>query len=133
MKNSWKIVILATFLVLIGQILGVRFDLYTGDVVWLDLVLHVISGAVLAMVWIIISRSRVQTTSLLAFTFLAGSFALFGSFAWEVFELAVNQNMPELAAEYSLRSSTVTDAITDMLGGFVGGLIWGFLSFKNNN
>lgn len=133
MKNNWTIVVAGFLLVLIGQVIGVQLDLYTSDFVWFDLLLHVISGAILAAVWIILSDTKVQTDSLFVFVFLAGSFALFGSFAWEVFELAVNQTAPDVAAEYSLRSSTVSDAIWDMLGGLAGGLVWGFLSFNKSN
>lgn len=119
--------------VLAGQVIGVQFDLYTGDFVWLDLALHLLSGGILAAVWIAISEEKVHTKSLFFYTLLAGSFALLGSFVWEVFELLVNQTSPELAAEYSLRSSTVADAITDMLFGFIGGLIWGLFSFLRKN
>ena len=133
MKKTWHMILIGALAILAGQVIGVRFDFYTGDFVWFDLLLNLLSGAILAAIWIAISDMKVQTSSLLFYTFLAGSFALFGSFVWEVFELTANQTVPGLAAEYSLRSSTVPDAIFDMLSGLIGGLIWGFFSFNKKD
>lgn len=133
MKNNWKIVAGGLLLILIGQIAGVQFGLYTGPNIWFDLVLHFISGAVLAMVWIILSRGKLETSSILIFIIAAGSFALLGSFLWELFELLLNSTNPELAREHSLRSSTVQDGLTDMLAGLCGGLFWGYISYKSRN
>lgn len=133
MKNNWKTVFIGLLLVLVGQIAGVQFGLYEGPRIWFDLVLHFISGAILTMIWIILSREKLQISSILVFTLVAGSFALLGSFVWELFELLLNTASPELAREYSLRSSTVQDGLTDMLAGLCGGLFWGYISYKSRN
>lgn len=133
MKNNWKIVAGGLLLILIGQIIGVQFGLYEGPTIWFDLLLHFISGVVLAVVWIIISVSKMQTQSIVLFVLAAGGFALLGSFVWELFELLLNNTSPELAREYSLRSSTVQDGLTDMLAGLSGGLLWAYISYRSYN
>lgn len=133
MKNNWKTVFIGFLIVLAGQIAGVQLGLYEEPTIWFDLVLHFISGMLLAVVWIIISVSKMQTQSIVLFVLAAGGFALLGSFVWELFELLLDTTSPELTREYSLRSSTVQDGLTDMLAGLCGGLFWAYISYRSRN
>lgn len=129
MKNNWKTVSAGALFILLGQIAAVQFGWYEGPGVWFDLLLHFVSGAILAMVWVIISADKLQTKSVLLFTLAAGGFALIGSFGWELFELLAGELTPTVANQYEIAASTTKEALTDMLAGLLGGLYWGWRTY----
>lgn len=131
--ERWRTVIVGLFLVLVGQIAAVYFGWYEVDYVWFDLLLHLISGAILAIIWLNIARADLFGSNLWFFVLTTATFALLGSFAWELFEFFLELSAPNLAQQYSLNSPRISDALTDMLAGMFGGFIWAYFIYKNRD
>jgi len=114
--------------------LAVSFKLYEQTVWIVDGPLHLVSGVVLGMVWLLAlqvfsSRNILELSSpFLVATSIAG-FALFGSFIWELFEFSFWKLLPEYATAYKLYSPTPTDLLSDISFGFIGGVIMGTIYY----
>lgn len=85
-----------------------------------DIVLHVLSGAMFASLWLWFVYRRDRT--LIRFeTLTAVTFATFGSVLWEFWEFTSWRVLPQISAFYM---PEIGDTLGDILCGIVGALIF---------
>lgn len=108
---------------------AIPLGLYQGKV-WIDMPLHVMGGIFFSMVGLLLFQKKLDGTSNFIKIFSIISFALFGSFLWELFELGFGYLFPSGAGYFKLYSFTVSDALSDMSFGIFGGIIVSYLFKK---
>jgi len=114
--------------------LAIPLGMYQGSNIWIDKPLHIMGGMAFAMIGLLVVQRKLANADLSVGGFLILSFALFGSFMWELFEFVLFSWFNEYALRLRLYSPTVKDALFDMLFGLVGGLIIALIvSMKNSH
>jgi len=111
---------------IVGHFLALVSGMYEGKV-WIDIPLHFFGGMLLGFGWLLfIQRPHMQAVfgapSKLFLGLSVLAFALFGSFVWELFELAFSVWAADVAHAVKWYSPSASDALTDMLAGFAGGV-----------
>ncbi len=110
-----------------GHFLALKLGMYEGNV-WIDIPLHFFGGVILGTAWLwFMQRQNMQqffgSPSGLFVGLSVAAFALFGSFVWELFELAFSTWAEEYAHAVKWYSLSASDALTDMLAGLTGGAV----------
>jgi hypothetical protein len=120
-RGRWLLVITIAVVIVAMHAMSTLLGLYEEGLP-VDKPQHFLGGAALGIVWLlIVEKSRSGTVQGGIFALGIVSFAVFGSFLWEVLEFLFSRAVPHLAQASKLYSPTVDDLIGDMLGGFFGG------------
>lgn len=122
-----RTIIIFTVLLTALHLSAIFSGLYQGKV-WVDIPLHIIGGMLLGFFWVWVlerssARQRLGSPSKIFIGFSIISFALWGSFLWEVWEFLFSTFASGPALLLKIYSFTVSDTLSDMFFGIVGGLI----------
>jgi len=89
-----------------------------------DLGEHFLGGIVLGIIGMWWLRSyKLSSTPKFLSLFIVTSFAVLGSFIWELMEYGLPYLTPNFADYFYLYSATVSDLLSDMACGLAGGLV----------
>ena len=125
-----KLIIMLILAVLFIHIAAIFTGLYQGKV-WIDIPQHIISGIMLGLIWLMFIKDAIRNKMLVAVSII--SFAVLGSFLWEIFEFVLLQLSPSLEETVKFYSRTLGDALSDMFYGFLGGVLVAMITlFKKN-
>ncbi|QSX05344.1 hypothetical protein JYG23_11755 [Sedimentibacter sp. zth1] len=122
---SDDLVSLYSIFCIFAVVIGVMFNFY--DVIsWWDLLMHVFSGIILAIVGNSLLNSLLKgkkTNPTIRFFFLLG-FACIGGVVWEIYEFAVDNilSIDTQRVATTLVNDTMSDLITDVMGGLLASI-----------
>tara|TARA_Y100000310_G_C20465506_1_gene707436 strand:+ start:246 stop:644 length:399 start_codon:yes stop_codon:yes gene_type:complete len=125
MNKHIKTIIILVAIITILHIVSVVFGLYSKGIP-LDKPQHILAGIVFGLIWIWLLESRKAKLTKPIFIISTISFAVFGSFLWELFEFAILNLAPSFANNFKIYSPNLAEAITDIVSGLIGGAIIGF-------
>ena len=118
----------------ITHFVGIVAGLYEGDV-WIDIPLHIAGGSALGLLWVwilqqhsVVASFGAPSSFLVSITIV--SFALTGSFVWEIAEFSFWQLLPEYATAAKFYSPTVTDVLSDLAFGMLGGALLALIYYR---
>lgn len=106
----------------------VSIGLNEQSIIWVDNVLHILAGVVIAMSWFRIIQKTLKTSientpTLIIISSTVG-FVLFIALFWEIFEFAYWKGVPEWANKFKFYSPTIADALIDMVLDLIGGAVF---------
>ena len=122
MNKRLKQIIILLVIITILHAIAVYFRFYSAGMP-LDKPQHLLAGIVFALIWIWILESKKQKLSKSTLIISTISFAVFGSFIWELFEFAILNLAPTFANKFKIYSPNLAEAITDIVSGLIGGII----------
>lgn len=129
-----RTIIIFTVLLTALHLSAIFSGLYQGKV-WVDIPLHITGGALLGLFWVWIlelplARQKFGLPSKMFIGFSIISFALFGSFLWEVWEFLFSTFASGPALFLKIYSFTVSDTLSDMFFGMIGGIAVAIFLYK---
>ena len=134
MKNIklFSLILILTLLISIFHFLGVFLGLYDKGIP-IDVPQHILGGVIFGLIWIKYGLNNKKFKLLKLFIFITiTSFAVLGSFIWEILEFMIWKTFPVFASNFKFYSPTVSEALSDIFGGFIGGILIALaFSFKN--
>lgn len=122
MKTKFFHLIMVFLIILSIHIFAVFYDLYSGEVL-IDIPQHFLGGLFLAMIFVYTAQRHdyfSSKPSSFLFIFSVLSFALLGSFVWEIFEFLLWISLPDLSEQLKWYSPDILDALSDMAAGLLG-------------
>ena len=118
-------------MILALHLFAVFAKLYNGSTIWIDIPQHLLAGVFLSMIFVYVAKKNKYFSSdpsSFLFMFSVVSFALLGSFAWEIIEFLFWKFLPHFAEKLKWYSPDILDALSDMAAGLLGGVAFAVVS-----
>ncbi len=125
--KSWYILVIFA-LVTILHISAISFGWYSGSVIWIDNVQHILSGIAFAMLFLLLYKKPTKKKQTIIYIIL---FVFVTSIIWELLEFTLLTLAPEYAKQFSLYSPTIVESSEDIISNMIGGVIFAILYLIN--
>ena len=113
--------------IVVLHFLAVFSGLYDSQIqqgfVWIDNVLHALSGAVFALLWLWILEKKNWEISFLLTILSTLGFVLLLAVGWEVLEYFFYITFTDYAHSLQIYSPTFQEAISDIVSNLIGGIV----------
>lgn len=132
MKKEIIYIIFLTLVILGLHLIGIFVHLYDKQIP-IDIPQHIIGGVIFGLIWILLlKKERLKLSNKIIFISTM-SFAVFGSFLWEILEFVISNLFPYFSDTFKLYSPAISELLGDIGNGLIGGIIISFYSIKKDN
>ena len=121
-------ILIILFTITILHISSVLFGWYSGSVIWVDNIEHILAGIALSMFFIFIRKNRSSNKKKIAVHIIL--FVLLIAILWELFEFLLLTHLPFYATKFDLYSPTLMEALEDIISNLIGSIL--FILFNKN-